>query len=104
MSAPELHASGWAAGMLVAAPVLVDQRGVRWAPTGRLRAGEALYVLEGAVFPVPLVAQSTRTELEAAGLRLMTPEQLLAAELAEQRHQLLDPAEPPVSAAGAVAA
>lgn len=82
-------------------PELVDQRGTHWLPTGQQRAGQPLYVIAGAVAPVPLIAQSTRAELEAAGLRLMTVVELLAAgALAEQHHQLDDPAEPPVMAAG----
>lgn len=107
-----MFADGWAAGVTgtASAPVLVDQHGGHWAPTGRVRMtrdGETapLYALTGVVAPVRLVAQSTRTDLERDGLRLRTLAEVLAAgRVAEQRHQFLDPAEPPVSAAGQVAA
>lgn len=76
------------------APILQDQRGTRWTPTGQVRGAEPLYVLAGVTLDAPRLAQSTIAELTAAGLQLVE-----AGAWLEQQHLLNDPAVPSEGAA-----
>ena len=52
------------------APVLVDQSGGRWVPSGAVRDGEPLYVIAGAPLDTQEWVQSTAADLAVDGLEL----------------------------------